>query len=117
MSKETGERVVDYEAKLEPSRIGSIIQRIYRLVIDRREHPVDGSYTNYLISKGRDKIIQKYGEESVELVIAAKNGDKDQIAHEAADVIYHFSVLLSELDLSPDDVAKVLEDRRDAADS
>ncbi len=57
-------------------------------VMDRKEHPEEGSYTNYLFDKGEDKILKKVGEEAAEVVIAGKNRDKDEISYETADLIY-----------------------------
>lgn len=95
-------------------RLGKVMQRIYKVIIDRRKNPLEGSYTNYLLDKGREKIIKKWGEESIELILASMSGDKAQVAQEAADVIYHFAVLLADQGMTFDDVAVVLEQRRDS---
>ena len=58
--------------------------------------PKEGSYTNYLFDKGLDKILKKVGEEATEVVIAAKNGDTQELVYEMADVLYHLLVLLVE---------------------
>ena len=75
-----------------------------RVVEDRKENPEEGSYTSYLFQKGVDKIAKKTGEEAVELVIAAKNGDKEEIVGECADLFYHTLVLLADAGVKLSDV-------------
>lgn len=69
------------------------------------------SYTNYLLSKGIDKIAKKFGEEAFEVVIGAKNKDKEEVANEAADVLYHLGVLLHHSGVSVSEVESVLANR------
>lgn len=92
--------------------IGNIMNILYEIGRERKEHPVNGSYTNYLLDKGRDKILNKFGEEAIELIVAAKGGDRDDMIHEAADVMYHMNILLFECGLTWEDVAAELEARR-----
>lgn len=81
----------------------------YGVVKRRAEEPKEGSYTNYLLEKGVDKICKKVGEEATECVIAAKNRDFEELQWEAADLIYHMTVLLYEQGMNWDDVgAKML---------
>ena len=61
---------------------------MYDVVVDRRANPQEGSYTCYLFDKGIDKILKKCGEECTEMVIAAKNNDKDELANEINDLLY-----------------------------
>ena len=68
------------------------------VIRDRRTNPIEGSYTNHLFSRGLNKIAQKVGEEAVELVIEAKDDDKSLFLGEAADLMYHFLVLLALLE-------------------
>ena len=70
------------------------LESLYRVVCDRQVHPQEGSYTCYLFEKGLDKICKKIGEESAELIVAAKNGVHDEIRLEACDLLYHMMVLL-----------------------
>lgn len=70
-----------------------------------------GSYTNYLLSEGIDKITKKFGEEAFEVVIGAKNEDKDEVASEAADLLYHLGVLLHQSGVSVSDVEAILANR------
>ena len=81
------------------------------VIRDRRDNPVEGSYTNHLFSRGLNKIAQKVGEEAVELIIESKDDDKDLLLGEAADLMYHFLVLLAEKNASLSEVIDVLKDR------
>lgn len=89
----------------ETMTIGRAMDMEYGVVAERAENPVEGSYTNYLLTEGVDKICKKVGEEATECVIAAKNRSYDELQWEAADLIYHMTVLLYEQGLSWDDVA------------
>ncbi|HLW21905.1 MAG TPA: bifunctional phosphoribosyl-AMP cyclohydrolase/phosphoribosyl-ATP diphosphatase HisIE [Sphaerochaetaceae bacterium] len=81
------------------------------VIIDRREHPIEGSYTNHLFSRGINKIAQKVGEEAVELVIEAKDENKPLFLGEAADLMYHFLVLLAQKNIRLEEVVEVLKGR------
>ena len=72
----------------------------YATILDRKEHPKEGSYTNYLFDKGIDKILKKLGEEATEIIIAAKNPDPEEIKYEMADFLYHAMVLMVEKNLT-----------------
>ncbi|SHF38418.1 phosphoribosyl-ATP pyrophosphatase /phosphoribosyl-AMP cyclohydrolase [Caldanaerobius fijiensis DSM 17918] len=72
----------------------AIIEKLYKRIQDRKEHPVEGSYTNYLFDKGIDKILKKVGEECAETIIAAKNNSPDEIRYEVSDLVYHLLVML-----------------------
>lgn len=61
---------------------------------NRKKNPKEGSYTNYLLAKGKDKILKKFMEECAETVIAAKNNDKEELIYELSDVVYHMLVLM-----------------------
>lgn len=86
-----------------------MLETLYKEALDRKENPKEGSYTNYLFDKGLDKILKKVGEEATEVVIAAKNADKDEIANETADVLYHLAVMLVETGVTTEDVEAVLK--------
>lgn len=90
----------------------NILQELYYLVADRRENPVVASYTNYLQDRGDAYIARKVGEESLELVLALKDKDKDQIIYEAADVLYHMTVALENMGIEWTAVANELKIRR-----
>ncbi len=105
---ENGKLVEDSK---EPDK-SDIFAREQAIVIDRKEHPEDGSYTNYLFDKGEDKILKKVGEEAAEVVIAGKNRDKDEIGYEVADLIYHLTVMLVDNGMTWDDIYTEMERRR-----
>ncbi len=88
-----------------------ILMREQAVITDRKLHPEDGSYTNYLFNKGEDKILKKVGEEAAEVVIAGKNRDKDEIKYETADLLYHLSVMLVDNDMTWNDIFDEMEKR------
>ncbi|MCJ1990799.1 phosphoribosyl-ATP diphosphatase [Pseudolactococcus carnosus] len=88
-----------------------MITALYNQAIARKKEPKTGSYTTYLFDKGLDKILKKVGEEATEVIIAAKNADKVEIANEAADVFYHIAVMLAETGVTPADIQAVLDAR------
>ena len=90
----------------------SILEEVYDVVTDRKQHPKEGSYTNYLFEKGIDKICKKIGEESAEVIIGAKNDNKDEIRYEIADLIYHLTVLMVDKNLTWEEVCQELQKRR-----
>jgi phosphoribosyl-ATP pyrophosphohydrolase/phosphoribosyl-AMP cyclohydrolase len=89
-----------------------VLQDVYDVIVDRTINPKEGSYTNYLFEKGLDKILKKVGEESAEVIIAAKNKSKDEIRYEIADLFYHLFVLMVERGVKLDDVYEELKGRR-----
>ena len=88
-----------------------VFQNVYDVITDRKEHPKEGSYTNYLFDKGIDKILKKVGEECTEIVIAAKNPDKEEIKYEISDFLYHMMVLMVEKGVSWEEITKELVKR------
>jgi phosphoribosyl-AMP cyclohydrolase / phosphoribosyl-ATP pyrophosphohydrolase len=90
---------------------GKGIEFLEAIIQDRKKNPIENSYTNQLLNKGINKVAQKVGEEAVELVIEAKDNNKELFLGEAADLMYHYLVLLAAKDFSLDDVAKVLRQR------
>ncbi len=72
----------------------SILYKVYNQIISRRDNPREGSYTNYLFDEGLDKILKKVGEETSEVIIGAKNKNKEELVYEICDLIYHFLVLM-----------------------
>ncbi len=81
------------------------------VIQDRREYPIEGSYTNHLFSRGVNKIAQKVGEEAVELVIESKDDNESLFLGEAADLLYHFLVLLAHKNINLEQVYEVLKGR------
>ena len=84
---------------------------LYHLLQGRKETLPEGSYTTYLFQKGRDKILKKVGEESTEVIIAGKAGDKPETIYEIADLMYHVLVLMVEMGISVEDVMSELASR------
>ncbi len=85
---------------------------VYNIISDRVINPKEGSYTNYLFEKGLDKMLKKVGEETAEVIIAAKNRSADEVRYEAADLLYHLAVVLKEIGLTPNDIYRELEKRK-----
>lgn len=81
------------------------------LILGRKSEKKEGSYTSYLFEKGLDKILKKVGEESTEVIIAGKSGDRRETVYEIADLAYHLMVLMAELGISTGDVRAELESR------
>ncbi|MDE6312397.1 MAG: bifunctional phosphoribosyl-AMP cyclohydrolase/phosphoribosyl-ATP diphosphatase HisIE [Lachnospiraceae bacterium] len=88
-----------------------VLNQVYSVIADRKEHPKEGSYTNYLFQQGMDKILKKVGEEATEIVIAAKNTDSEEIKYEISDFLYHVMVLMVEKGVSWEDITKELANR------
>ena len=86
-------------------------ESLYRLLEGRKTEKKEGSYTTYLFEKGLDKILKKVGEESTEVIIAAKDKDKKNTIYEIADLAYHVMVLMTEAGISLNDIHKELASR------
>jgi phosphoribosyl-ATP pyrophosphohydrolase len=87
------------------------IDELFEIIHDRKLHPVDGSYTNYLFEKGEDEILKKVGEEAMEIILAAKSQGNNRLVAEVADLTYHLLVLLEDRGLSPQSVCDELSRR------
>jgi phosphoribosyl-ATP pyrophosphohydrolase/phosphoribosyl-AMP cyclohydrolase len=92
--------------------VSDILTELQRVIEDRRANPKEGSYTNYLFDKGIDKMLKKVGEESAEIIIAAKNPNQGDLVGEIADMMFHVSVVMAERGISWRDVCAELESRR-----
>lgn len=88
------------------------LSELYEVVLNRKANKVEGSYTSYLFDKGLDKILKKVGEESAEVIIAAKNDDKSKLVYEISDLLYHLTVLMVEKGVDYKDIDEELEKRR-----
>lgn len=84
---------------------------LYALLESRKEELPQGSYTTYLFEKGLDKILKKVGEESTEVIIAAKAEDEKETVYEIADLAYHVMVLMVQMGITPDRIRKELASR------
>lgn len=90
--------------------LSNTIKDLYKVIIDRKKNPQEGSYTQYLFDKGIDKILKKIGEEAAEVIIGAKN-DKQELIYEASDLIYHLMVLLVNEGVTPSEIMEELRGR------
>lgn len=89
----------------------NIIENVYNMILDRKNNPKEGSYTNYLLDKGIDKICKKVGEEASETIIAAKNEDKEELIGEISDLAYHILVLMLNQNIKVEDIKSKLAER------
>lgn len=89
-----------------------ILDDLYKIILDRKKKMPDNSYVTSLFREGSDKIIQKVGEESTEVIIAAKNKDRKRIISEVADLIFHLLIMLSLFKITPLDIFKELKKRK-----
>jgi len=89
-----------------------VLGDVFEVILDRKKNPKKGSYTNYLFDKGIDKILKKCGEEATEIVIAAKNPDKEEIKYEISDFLYHMLVLMAEKGITLEDITAELAHRK-----
>lgn len=87
------------------------LEKLYQIIEDRKKKMPEDSYIVSLFRDGNDRIIQKVGEEAVEVVIAAKNNKKEQLISEVADLWFHTLVMLSALDITPEEIFDELENR------
>ncbi|MEI7027812.1 bifunctional phosphoribosyl-AMP cyclohydrolase/phosphoribosyl-ATP diphosphatase HisIE [Paenibacillus sp. y28] len=101
----------------EPTAAGSgeerfaMLSKLEAVIAQRDAERPEGAYTTYLFEKGVDKILKKVGEETAEVIIAAKNKDNDELRYEASDLIFHLLVLLRERKLPLDELMRELERR------
>ncbi|CAM3143605.1 bifunctional phosphoribosyl-AMP cyclohydrolase/phosphoribosyl-ATP diphosphatase HisIE [Filibacter tadaridae] len=109
----TGEQNCFFNTVFEgKASIREVIYEVADEIKERRVNPVEGSYTTYLYREGIDKILKKVGEEATEVLIGAKNNDKEELANELADLTYHTLVLMELMEVTIDDVKTVLRTRR-----
>ncbi len=102
----------EWKENEEEKPTAAILHEVYNVIVDRNVNPKEGSYTNYLFTKGLDKILKKVGEEAAEVIIAAKNKSKEEIRYEVSDLMYHLMVLLVERGLTLEDIYGELKGRR-----
>jgi phosphoribosyl-ATP pyrophosphohydrolase len=91
-----------------------MLDEVYEVICDRRKNPKAGSYVASLYNdpKGLDRVLEKIGEESTELIIAAKNGGEKEIIGESADLFFHVMILLAAKDIPLDKIREEFEKRR-----
>jgi phosphoribosyl-ATP pyrophosphohydrolase len=92
----------------------AVIDDVFAVIEDRKENLPEGSYTTSLFTheKGENAVLEKLGEETTELILAAKDDDREELAHESADIVYHLLVLLSMKGMDLDDLRAELAERR-----
>ncbi len=100
------------EKRKETTPFSNICSELFNTVNERSINPLEKSYTNFLLTKGSNTILKKIGEESSEFIMACKDKDKNSIANEAADLIYHLQVSLVHYGVEWRDILRVLESRR-----
>ena len=98
----------EYEESSNPLQV---FEEVFNVIKDRKIHPKEGSYTNYLFDKGIDKILKKLGEEATEIVIAAKNPNANEVKYEISDFLYHMMVLMAEKDVTWEEITTELANR------
>ena len=89
-----------------------VIDDLYEIILDRKNSKEEGSYTKYLLDKGSDKILKKVGEECTEVIIAAKNNDKEEQVNEICDLAYHLLVLMVDKNIELKEIEAELIKRR-----
>lgn len=89
-----------------------MLAELYTTIIERKVNPKEGSYTNYLMDKGLNKILKKVGEECTEVIIAAKDNNNKELVFEVADLMYHLTVMMAVKGINWDDVAMELQQRK-----
>ena len=91
-----------------------VLDELFDVIKDRKENLPEGSYTTSLFTheKGENEVLEKLGEETAELILAAKDDDEDEIAYESADIVYHLLVLLAMKDMDLEDLRAELAKRR-----
>jgi phosphoribosyl-AMP cyclohydrolase / phosphoribosyl-ATP pyrophosphohydrolase len=98
----------------EENKNDNFLFQLEQIIADRKNNPSDKSYTSSLFAKGINKIAQKVGEEAVELVIEAKDSNNELFKNEAADLLFHYLVLLQAKGFNLNDIIELLKDRHTA---
>ncbi len=111
----TGEMSCFHRVILDDSALSQpkdLLRELYQTIVERKNNPVEGSYTNYLFNKGLDKILKKVGEETAEVIIASKNQSASETIYEISDLVYHTLVLMVNQGISIDEIKKELQSRQ-----
>ena len=103
--------LIPMEEEDTPENPLTVFENVTNIIKDRKLHPKEGSYTNYLFDKGIDKILKKLGEEATEIVIAAKNPNPEEIKYEISDFLYHMMVLMVEKGVTWEEITSDLAKR------
>jgi phosphoribosyl-ATP pyrophosphohydrolase/phosphoribosyl-AMP cyclohydrolase len=109
----TGEMSCFHNALIEPEESPKpLLEELYQTIDERKKNPIEGSYTNYLFTKGIDKILKKVGEETAEVIIAAKNHSISEMTYEISDLVYHTLVLMVQEGVTLDQIESELKRRQ-----
>jgi phosphoribosyl-ATP pyrophosphohydrolase len=92
--------------------LGSVIDELWQVIESRRDADPETSYTAKLLTGHEDKVLKKIAEEAGEVIMAAKDADKEHLRYEVGDVVYHLLVVMARWGLTPDDIAEELASRR-----
>lgn len=103
--------ILDRSEKADSHNPLKVFEEVFSVIEDRKIHPKEGSYTNYLFDKGIDKILKKLGEEATEIVIAAKNPNPNEVKYEISDFLYHMMVLMVEKGVTWEEITAELANR------
>lgn len=103
--------ILDRSEKTDSHNPLKVFEEVFSVIEDRKLHPKEGSYTNYLFDKGIDKILKKLGEEATEIVIAAKNPNPNEVKYEISDFLYHMMVLMVEKGVTWEEITAELANR------
>jgi len=96
----------------EARSFGSVIDELWQVIESRRDADPETSYTARLLSGPEDTLLKKIAEEAGEVIMAAKDADREHLRYEAGDVVYHLLVVMARWGLTPDDLAEELASRR-----
>jgi len=107
----TGERSCFHNPLIGEKKV-DVLYDLLDVIKDRKKNPKEGSYTNYLLDKGKEKILKKVGEESSEVIIASMADNKSELIYELSDLVYHSLVLMVSEDIELDDIALELNKRK-----
>ncbi len=111
--RELTEEVVEAECEAVTLKSdASMLGELYSTIVERKVHPKEGSYTNYLLDKGLNKILKKVGEECTEVIIAAKDDDNKELTFEIADLMYHLTVMMAQKGLTWEEIGVELAQRK-----
>ncbi|HPO04896.1 MAG TPA: phosphoribosyl-ATP diphosphatase [Bacillota bacterium] len=97
--------------------MNDILNMLYNIIINRVEEPSKNSYTRYLFDSGLNKILKKCGEECSEVIIAAKDGNTEDIKQEVCDLIYHLMVMLAFKGITPEEIGEIIIERSQKKDN
>lgn len=107
----TGSSTCFFNKEYTEKEFEGVVDKLYSLIVERKNNPQEGSYTNYLLDKGVDKILKKVGEEASEVIIGAKNNSKEEMSYEISDLVYHLLVLMVDRGLEIEDITNELKKR------